>query len=74
MERGRALFRAPLLLTPARAVLSGGLAQDMTIIVVYPIRSGKDKLQGQKQGEYSGLLDVWRAAYRKAGIRGDYLN
>lgn len=49
---------------------SGGLAQDLTILLVYPVRSAKDKLQGQTDGEYSGLVDVWRTAYCRSGVRG----
>ena len=53
-------------------LVAGGLAQCATVLVVYPVRSGKDKLQGQKQGQYRGLLDVWRVAYQQDGIRGIY--
>ena len=59
----RALGPSPLL-----TFLAGGLAQCVTVVIVYPVRSGKDLLQGQRKGQYKGLLDVWAQSYRAGGV------
>ena len=42
------------------AFLAGGLAQSAAVVVMYPVRAAKDKLQGQREGTYAGLGDVLR--------------
>ena len=42
------------------AFLAGGLAQSTAVVITYPARAAKDKLQGQKEGTYTGLVDVLR--------------
>lgn len=69
-ERFRFYAERAFGVSSAVTLIAGGLAQDATIMVVYPVRSAKDKLQGQKDGQYSGVMDVWRASYQKSGIRG----
>ena len=53
------------------AFLAGGLAQSAAVVIMYPFRAAKDKLQGQKEGTYSGMVDVWSQAYRSGGLFGD---
>ena len=54
--------------SPLLTFLAGGLAQCVTVVIVYPVRSGKDLLQGQRKGQYKGLLDVWAQSYRAGGV------
>ena len=54
--------------SPLLTFLAGGLAQCATVVIVYPVRSGKDLLQGQRKGQYKGLLDVWAQSYRAGGV------
>jgi hypothetical protein len=42
------------------ALLGGGLAQSAAVVITYPARAAKDKLQGQREGMYTGLTDVLR--------------
>ncbi len=48
------------------------IATCISIVVLYPLRMGKDMLQSQKNGQYSGLFDVWTKTYRARGIGGLY--
>jgi|EP01044_Picomonas_judraskeda_P008297 hypothetical protein len=52
------------------AFLAGGLAQSAAVVIMYPARVAKDKLQGQRKGTYTGLGDVLRktCAYQKPSI------
>ena len=51
--------------------LAGGLAQSTAVVLMYPFRAAKDKLQGQKEGTYTGMLDVWRQGYKAGGLFGN---
>ena len=53
-------------------VLVGGVANCLSIVAAYPLRMAKDKLQSQKDGQYSGLLDVWAQSYGARGLGGLY--
>lgn len=54
------------------SVCTYSVANCISIVIIYPLRMGKDKLQSQKDGEHSGLLDVWTTTYRERGINGLY--
>ena len=38
--------------------LAGGVSSCLAVIIAYPLRSAKDKLQGMTDGQYTGMVDV----------------
>ena len=73
-ERFRVLF-SQMLAAKATAAgnqlatfMAGGLAQAAAVVLAYPLRMAKDKLQGAAEGTYTGMLHVWREAYCKGGV------